>query len=212
MNKEVKEWILQNLANLVTCLGLLGAIWIFVVAITNPKEIWLIIVLAIFVSLSDLADGIIARKLKRTSAFGAALDRLRDKVFVVPTLIVLTWYYRQAIANLPVVLLTLTWALIALIVFFEVVFLAAWWIFICKKLRIETSKRGKTKTFAEFSVIIVWLISLTIERYSQISVFQYSIWLIDLALFITALFTIASVKDYYQKYNELGIKEDKKPD
>jgi len=207
MNKEIKNWILQNLANFVTYLGLLGAIWILVVAITNPKEIWLIITLAIFVCLTDLADGIIARELKQTSVFGAALDRLRDKVFVIPTTIILVWYYRQAIAGLPVVLLTFTWALISLIIFFEIVFLAGWWIFICKRLRVGTTKRGKEKTFAEFSVIIIWLISLTIERYSQISVFQYSIWLIDLALFVTALYTLASVKDYYQKYNELKIEK-----
>jgi len=54
--KELREWFFQNLANIVTIFGFLTAIWLLVIAVNNPEEPWLIMLLAGAVGLSDLID------------------------------------------------------------------------------------------------------------------------------------------------------------
>jgi len=60
-SKKLREWFFQNLANIVTIFGFLATIWLLVIAINNPEELWLIMLLAGIVGLSDLIDGIIAK-------------------------------------------------------------------------------------------------------------------------------------------------------
>lgn len=50
---------------------------------------WICLVLYIFGSLTDFLDGWLARRLKQTSEFGAFIDPLSDKIFVVTTMLML---------------------------------------------------------------------------------------------------------------------------
>jgi len=199
-SKELREWFFQNLANIVTIFGFLAAIWLLVIAINNPEELWLIMLLAGVVGLSDLVDGMIARKLKITSNFGGALDRLRDKVFVVPLLIVLTWHHAWKLTNLPSVLITLTTALVISLITTEIFLFIAWWTGLFKKLILSANKWGKRKMFCEFLLIAFWLISLSIEKYSCFSIIRFSIYLIDLTLMVTVFLAVKSLEGYYQSY------------
>lgn len=208
MDKQIKEWVLENLANLVTFLGLFMTIWVLVIVARNPEELGLMVAISIGVVLSDFADGKIAKNLGKKSSFGAAFDPLRDKVFVVPSLIILTWHYRWTVATLPTYLVTPIIALVALLIFIESILFIAWWILlIAKKLQVPINEWGRWKTFGEFVVIVLWLISLIIEKYFKVQAVQFSIYLIGLALIATSILAYASLKTYYQEYLEIAKNE-----
>ncbi len=207
MNKKVKEWIFKNLANAVTIFGLIGTFWLLVIAINNPEQLWLILILAGLVSLTDLIDGLIARRLKIKSNFGSALDRLRDKVFICPLLIILAWYYPESLITASIVVGTLTKALTAVIVLLESLLLTIWFIGIIKKLDVSSNQYGRIKMFSEFLVVILWLISLTVKKYFDFSLIYFSIYLIDLIMVVTIYLAIRSLEGYYQKYNNKNNKK-----
>jgi len=203
--KQLREWFFQNLANIITLLGLLGAIWLLVVAINSPEQLWLIVLLAGLVGLSDLVDGIIARRFKIISTFGGALDRLRDKIFVVPTLIIFTWHQAWKITTFPIVTSTLVKALIIMIILIEALLFVAWWVGLFKKISVESNKWGKRKMFCEFLVVAFWLISLTVEKYAQFQVMKFSIYLIIITLVLTNYFAVRSLEGYYQRYENRNL-------
>jgi len=207
MNKKVKEWIFKNLANAVTVFGLIGTFWLLVIIINSPEQLWLILILAGLVSLTDLIDGLIARRLKIKSNFGSALDRLRDKIFICPLLIILVWYYPESLGTTSIAVYTLTKALIIVIVLLESSLLITWLIGIIKKLDVSSNQYGRIKMFHEFLVVIFWLISLTVKKYLDFSLIHFSIYLIDFIMVITIYLAIRSLEGYYQKYNNKDNKK-----
>jgi len=203
----LKRWFFQNIANIITVFGLIGTFWLLIIIISNPEQLWLILILAGLISLTDLIDGLVARRLKIKSNFGSALDRLRDKVFICPLLIILVWHYPESMSTASILVNTFTKALIVVIVLFESLLLTIWLIGIIKKLDVGSNKYGKTKMFCEFLVVIFWLISLTINKYLDFSLIHFSIYLIDLIMVVTIYLAIRSLEGYYQKYNNKSIKK-----
>jgi len=203
----IKKWFFQNIANAITVFGLIGTFWLLVVIISNPEQLWLILILAGLISLSDLIDGLAAKRLEIKSNFGSALDRLRDKVFICPLLIILAWYYPESLSTASIVVNTLTKALIVVIVLLESLLLTIWLIAIIKKLDVGSNKYGRAKMFCEFLVVIFWLISLTVKKYLDFSLIHFSIYLIDLIMVVTIYLAIRSLEGYYQKYNNKCIKK-----
>ena len=200
---QLKDLFFQNLANVITALGLLGAIWLLVIAISDPEQLWLILVLAGLVGLTDLVDGWLAKFLKIQSDFGAAFDRLRDKIFICPTLIVLAWYYCNTSTSLPIITSTLTKALVILVILIEILLFTAWIIAIIKKLDIASNKAGRRKMFLEFTVVMFWLVSLALEKYLEFPSLRFSIYLIDLILVVTIYLAVKSLECYCVRYTNL---------
>ena len=196
----MKSWLFQNIANFITLFGLLATIWLSVIAINSPEQLWLILLLAMGIGLTDFVDGRIARFLKIKSEFGAALDRLRDKIFICPILIILAWCYGQKLAEQSILISTLTKALIILIVLIELILLTAWLIAIIRKLDISSSQWGRAKMLGEFIVVIFWLVSLAVEKYFGFPLFRFSIYLIDLILLVTTYLAIKSLEGYWKRY------------
>ncbi len=199
MVNRLKKWLFQNIANVITVLGLILSVWLLVVGITFPENLWLITLLASLIGLSDFLDGKIARRLKINSSFGSIIDRLRDKIFICPTLIILLWYYRaETFKSLFAV--TFTAGLVIVIVFLECLLLFAWPFTIIKKLDIAPNQYGRIKTFLQFMAIMIWLISLIVGKYSGFSVIKFSIYLINIVLIAVVYFAVKSLDGYYQKY------------
>ncbi len=207
--KRLKQWFFQNLANTITVFGLIGTFWLLVIVISSPGQLWLILILAVLIGLTDLIDGLVARRLKIKSNFGSALDRLRDKIFICPLLIILAWHYLESLNTLSIAVSTLTKALVVVIVLLESLLLTAWFIGVIKKLDVSSNQYGRIKMFCEFFVVIFWLISLTVKKYLDFSLIHFSIYLIDLIMVVTIYLAIRSLESYYQKYNN---KDTKKPD
>ena len=203
--KQLKRWFFQNLANTVTVLGLIGTFWLLVIAISSPGQLWLILILAVLIGLTDLIDGLIAKYLKIKSNFGSALDRLRDKIFICPLLIILVWHYPESLSTVSIVVSALTKVLVVVIVLLESLLLTTWLIGVIKKLDVSSNQYGQTKMFFEFFVVIFWLISLTVKKYLDFSLIHFSIYLIDLIMVVTIYLAIRSLKGYYQKYNNKDI-------
>lgn len=201
MRGQLKNWLLQNLANIVTVFGLVMAIWLLIIVVTSPEELWLILILAGVVGLTDFVDGKIARRLKIKSGLGSALDRLRDKVFICPTLVILTWFY-WPLVDKHLIFLAFTSALVVLIISLEALLLFSWFVGIIKKLDVASNKFGQRKMFCQFIAVAVWLISLAVKRYFSFPLINYSIYLIDLTLVVAVYFGVKSAEGYYQRYTE----------
>lgn len=209
INRQIKNLFFENLANFFTFFRLFGSIWVFTIAIRSPEQLWRILIIATLVVLSDLIDGKIARKLKLTNPFGAALDQLGDKIFVVPSLVVLSWQYRWVLTDVSSNLVNFTIALMGLLLFLETIFFIVWWILlVSNKIQIHSNTWAKCKTFSIFPLVIFWLLSIVIERDFKIHIIHYSIYLIVLGLVLADIFGCGALKVYYQKYFE--NKENKK--
>jgi len=211
MDIKVKNWILENSANLVTFVGLYGAICNLVIAIFYHEQLAAMTIITILVIFTDWADGKIARDLKEISEFGAALDPLRDKVLVAPTLIIIFWRHRWIVAGISANLMIPIIGLIGLLLFIESILFVGWWMFlIAKKSQISSKKWGKAKTDGEFVVIILWLIPLMTEKYLETSLIQYFIYPIGLGLIVTNILAYITFKTYHKEY--LAPKEEKGPE
>lgn len=82
MNKYKK-----NIPNILTMIRIILTPLIIILGINN--QINLAIIFIILASITDLFDGMLARKWDVTSTFGAKLDQFADKIFAVSILIVL---------------------------------------------------------------------------------------------------------------------------
>ena len=79
---NAKSWFFRNIANIVTLLGLKLCFWLLWLVIFHRDWILSIFFLVGGILLTDLLDGSLARGLKIVSAFGGAMDRLRDKLLL----------------------------------------------------------------------------------------------------------------------------------
>jgi len=140
----------------------------FLIFKDNP--LILIIILALVV-LSDVLDGYIARKLKITTKFGALIDPLADKFFV---LIVLAFFlYNKEITFLQFFLLTLR----DLYVLVEVLIT-----FLTKNKKTHKARiYGKITTTLQYFLILFLILNLEIKIY---------------LIILTAIFGIISIIDY----------------
>jgi len=194
-----KEVFRKNLANIVTILGIIGAIWLLVVIVVYPEELWLILTLAVCVGLTDFIDGLIARSLKIESPLGSALDRIRDKLFIPPTLVFLVWYYWPT-KDHSVIMTTLTAALVICLVAIEIVLLAGWVFGLLTERSVQSNQYGRTKMFLQFIIVIVWFISLLVGKYTDFQVIGFSLYFINALLIVTIYFAARSVGGYYLRY------------
>jgi len=200
--KRIRNWLLQNLANVITISGLVVTIWLLLIALNSPNRLYLIILLAGLIGLTDFIDGKLARYLDCRTSFGSALDRIRDKIFVMPLLIILTWHHRWKITELSFFLSTLIEALVFAIILFEILLAFSWLVGLIKKLDIESNKWGKAKMFCEFLAIMFWLGSLTLEKYIGIPIIKFSIYLIILTLTTAISLAFKSLEGYYKRYTQ----------
>jgi len=208
MANEKRGWFFQNLANIITVIGLITSLWFLVVGINYPDILWLVLILGIVTGLSDFADGIIARYLNIRTQFGAALDRLRDKIFVCSALGLLFWQYWPANQNF--IVSTFTETIVILIILLEIVIFSTWVYALCNKIDVTAGQNGKIKMFGEFFAIAFWLISLTIDKYCTQNSFHYVIYLVDLILLASFYFGVKGFAIYCRKYSQAQQETNKK--
>ncbi len=168
-----------NLPNLLTWMRIL-AIPLFVGIFYFPPA-WLsysdqnLFAAIIFTSaaITDWLDGYLARVLNQTSAFGAFLDPVADKLMVAAALIVLVYLGRLD-------------ALIALIIIGREITISAlreWMAQIGKSKSIGVSFLGKVKTVSQMAAITLLLYHDNIGK--SFNSQEVGTWLIYLAAFLT---------------------------
>lgn len=194
-----KEALRKNAANIITISGIVGAVWLLIVAITYPEELWLIMVLSVFIGLTDFIDGLVARRLKIESSLGSALDRIRDKLFIPPVLVFLVWHYWPTKSH-SVALATLTVALVVCSVAIEIVLFAGWVFGLLTKKSVQSNQYGRTKMFLQFIIVMLWFTGLLVEKQTGLQTAEPSLFFVDALLAVTLYFAAKSVAGYYNRY------------
>jgi len=191
--------VYDNIANVITAIGIILTIWLNFILWNGPFNQQLIFILVVGIAFSDLLDGWIARKLEITSSVGEFLDKVRDKLFSCSMFVyffINLWKWDGGAC------LSLVKGLVILALIIES-FLILIWIkgFICG---LDTSSHmfGKIKTAFYFIAIGWWffvvLIKDVIGQYFEGILYSGLI----LSLLISSVYGILSASVYLQRYNE----------
>ena len=141
---------------------------------------WLAMTAFALAAITDWADGYLARKWGQTSAFGAFLDPVADKLMVAAALIVLVWLDR-AEAWLAIIIIGREIAISAL---------REWMAQLGQSKSVAVAFIGKVKTGAQITAIIALLL------YQPVIPGINTIWLGTVALWVAAVLTMWSMFHY----------------
>jgi cardiolipin synthase (CMP-forming) len=145
-----------------------------------PAKNWLAMTVFALAAITDWADGYLARKLGQTSAFGAFLDPVADKLMVAAALIVLVQLDR-ADAWLAIIIIGREIAISAL---------REWMAQLGQSKSVAVAFIGKVKTGAQITAIIALLL------YQPLIPGINTIWLGTIALWVAAILTLWSMFHY----------------
>ena len=141
---------------------------------------WLAMSIFALAAITDWADGYLARRWGQTSAFGAFLDPVADKLIVVAALIVLVWLGRAD-------------ALLAIIIIGREIAISAlreWMAQLGKSKSVAVAFIGKVKTGAQITAVIALLL------YQPVIPGINTVWLGTTALWVAAILTLWSMFHY----------------
>src|SRR6266571_2450883 len=141
---------------------------------------WLAMSIFALAAITDWADGYLARRWGQTSAFGAFLDPVADKLIVVAALIMLVWLGR-ADAWLAIIIIGREIAISAL---------REWMAQLGQAKSVAVAFIGKVKTVAQITAIIALLL------YQPLIPGVNTIWLGTIALWVAAILTLWSMFHY----------------
>ena len=125
-----------------------GVYYLPAAMLSMPYKNWLAMSVFALAAITDWADGYLARRWRQTSAFGAFLDPVADKLMVAAALIVLVWLDRAE-----------TW--LAIIIIGREIAVSAlreWMAQIGKSKSVAVAFIGKVKTGAQITAIIALLL------------------------------------------------------
>ena len=148
--------------------------------LSMPAKNWLAMTIFAVAAITDWADGWLARRWGQTSAFGAFLDPVADKLMVVAALIVLVWLDR-ADASLAIIIIGREIAISAL---------REWMAQLGKAKSVAVAFIGKVKTVAQITAIIALLL------YQPVIPGINTVWLGTIALWVAAILTLWSMFHY----------------
>ena len=145
-----------------------------------PAKNWVAMTIFALAAITDWADGWLARRWGQTSAFGAFLDPVADKLMVVAALIVLVWLDR-ADAWLCMIIIGREIAISAL---------REWMAQLGKSKSVAVAFIGKVKTGAQITAIIALLL------YQPVIPGISTVWLGTTALWVAVILTLWSMVHY----------------
>jgi CDP-diacylglycerol--glycerol-3-phosphate 3-phosphatidyltransferase len=160
-----------------------GVYYLPAAVLSMPAKNWLAMTVFALAAITDWADGYLARKLGQTSAFGAFLDPVADKLMVAAALIVLVQLDR-ADASLAIIIIGREIAISAL---------REWMAQIGKSKSVAVAFIGKLKTVSQMVAI-----PLLLYHDSLLDLVD-SQWLGTLLINIAAVLTVISMLYYLRK-------------
>ena len=169
-----------NVPNLLTWLRILTIP--LVIGVFYVPGVWLsswhqnLIATSLFIAaaITDWLDGYLARRLNQTSAFGAFLDPVADKLMIAAALIVLVWLQRVD-------------AIIAVVIIGREIAVSAmreWMAKIGQSKSVAVNFLGKIKTISQMIAVPMLLYN---ERIGVLSPQRVGTWLIYVAAILTLL-------------------------
>ena len=146
-----------------------------------PFAMPLAAIIFILAGVTDLLDGYLARKLQQTSAFGAFLDPVADKLIVVCALVIVVYRHPGFYVLIP--------ALIIIGREIAVSALREWMAELGKRSKVAVSYLGKIKTTVQIIAIVLLLWFHPVMAFPTFSI---GLWLLNIA----AVLTVISMLDY----------------
>ena len=146
-----------------------------------PFAMPLAAIIFILAGVTDLLDGYLARRLQQTSAFGAFLDPVADKLIITCALVVVVYRHPSFYVLIP--------ALIIIGREITVSALREWMAELGKRSKVAVSYLGKIKTTLQI-IAIVFL--LWFHPVMALPTFSIGLWLLNIA----AILTVISMLDY----------------
>ena len=193
----------KNLANIFTITRLILAVWLVFLALSGPQLV-LVFLIVIACGVLDSLDGWTARRFNAITNFGAFIDRLADKIFICPLLIILAWRYWPNIAIVSLLKL-LTEGLVALIILLEIFLMISGVIGAIKGLNISSNKWGKRKMVLESAAVFNWFLLLIFDRYWPERILIIGLYLLLNLLLISAVsLGIKSLEGYWQRWQNFS--------
>ena len=122
---------------------------VFLVSVGRPEASWLALVVFLVGALSDLVDGYLARRHAMTTAVGAWLDPLSDKLFVIVPAVALS-----LLAEFP-------WWATAVIVLRELAVSLLRWRLDRRGVSMPASRAGKAKTLSQVTAVALSIAPLS---------------------------------------------------
>lgn len=184
-----------NLPNLLTWLRIVliplfvGIFYFDKSWVSGPNQNLVATVIFTAAAITDWLDGYLARKLNQTSAFGAFLDPVADKVMVAAALIILVQLSRVD-------------AIVALIIIGREITISAlreWMANIGKGKSVAVSALGKIKTISQMLAIPLLLYHDPIDSFDPQ---QSGTWLIRLAALLTLVSMVWYFRASYEAFKE----------
>jgi cardiolipin synthase (CMP-forming) len=160
--------------------GFVGVFYLPASLLSMLAKNWLAMSIFALAAITDWADGYLARKLGQTSAFGAFLDPVADKLMIAAALIVLVWLDR-ADAWLAIIIIGREIAISAL---------REWMAQLGQSKSVAVAFIGKIKTGAQITAIIALLL------YQPLIPGIDTIALGTVALWVAAILTLWSMFHY----------------
>ena len=159
---------------------LVGVYYLPESVLTLVAKNWVAMGIFAFAAITDWADGYLARRWGQTSAFGAFLDPVADKLIVAAALIMLVWLGR-ADAWLAIIIIGREIAVSAL---------REWMAQLGQAKSVAVAFIGKVKTVAQLTAIIALLL------YQPLIPGINTVWLGTFALWVAAILTLWSMVHY----------------
>ncbi|MCR5303838.1 MAG: CDP-diacylglycerol--glycerol-3-phosphate 3-phosphatidyltransferase [Lachnospiraceae bacterium] len=171
----------MNLPNKLTMLRVLMIpffVFFMLFTETDPGFKWFALALFCLASLTDMFDGMIARKYNLITDFGKFMDPLADKLLVTSAMICLT-----ALGKLP------AWVTV-IVVAREFAISGFRLIAADNGIVIAASMWGKSKTVSQMAMVILLIADLTYPWYVVLS---------NVVMWIAVILTVVSLVDYIAK-------------
>lgn len=171
--------MLNSIPNLLTLFRIL-LIPVFVVVFYLPWTASFMAAAFIFIlaSVTDWFDGFLARKLNQTTALGAFLDPVADKIMVAAALVVIVEHYASFLATIPALIMICREIIISA--------LREWMAEIGQRSKVAVGHLGKWKTTVQMVAItgLLWQANV------------YMVWLAFVFLYAAAVLTCWSMWQY----------------
>jgi CDP-diacylglycerol--glycerol-3-phosphate 3-phosphatidyltransferase len=158
--------------------------------------------IAIVCGLLDLADGWFARKFDAESDFGAFLDRLADKIFICPIIVILAWRYWPSLEPWEI-FMPITKGLVVFAVFLEIVLMTSGLVGLFRKMNINSNKWGKRKMVVQSVAVCVWFLMAFVSsgvRGESAIILHVLYFIVNLLLIASVALAVKSLEGYWEKW------------
>jgi len=195
-NKE-RGWFYRNCANIVTMLRFPICFVLLWVVIYHREWTSLILLLVTGACFTDWLDGCLAKGLKITSRFGAAADRLGDKLLLG---IMFLFLILDGRIHITLKIITVPMAVL------ETMLLLIWFMGVKRKMDVATVKStgkygpGQIKMGLMSAGILFCLVNLTVEESWGPGYNLYATTLINIMFAISLFFAVKSYIAHKAKY------------